>query len=84
MLSINSTDINEKALFILNPQDITFIKDVQKNITQSVVLPYEFYQSIKDKIEDEFYLFENNKALSNSSYKEFLDIEESFVEDLNR
>jgi len=76
MITINSSDIVKKPSYITQPKDITFVEDAKKHITKSVVLPYELYEKIKEKIEDELYLLNNAKALSKSSYEEFLEIEE--------
>lgn len=80
MLVINSSDIVKKPSYITRPTDITFVEDAKKHITKSVVLPYELYERLKEKIEDEVYLMNNKKALGEESYKEFLKIE-SVVED---
>jgi hypothetical protein len=82
MIAISSSDIVKKPSFITNPQDITFVNDMKKNITKSVVIPYEIYNRVKEKIEDELYLYENKKALGKSAYDEFLSIEDSFVKDV--
>lgn len=83
MLVINSSDIVKKPSYITRPTEITFIKDAKKHITKSVVLPYELYEKVKEKIEDELYLMNNKKALSRSSFDEFLEIE-PVVEELVR
>jgi len=75
MITINSSDIIKKPSYITRPTDITFVEDAKKHITKSVVLPYELYERIKEKIEDEVYLMNNKNALGDSSYKEFLEIE---------
>lgn len=75
MLVINSSDIVKKPSYITRPTDITFVEDAKKHITKSVVLPYELYERLKEKIEDEVYLMNNKKALGQESYKEFLEIE---------
>jgi len=80
MITINSSDFIKKPSYITKPTDITFVEDAKKHIIKSVVLPYELYEKFKEKIEDEIYLINNKKALSNQAYKEFLDIE-SVVED---
>jgi len=80
MITINSSDIIKKPSYITSPSDITFVEDAKKHITKSVVLPYELYERLKEKIEDEVYLMNNKKALDKESYNEFLDIE-SVVED---
>lgn len=81
MIRINSSDIIKKPSYVTRPTDITFIEDAKKHITRSVVLPYELYERLKEKIEDEVYLFNNKKALSKSANDEFLEIE-SVVEEL--
>jgi len=81
VIRINSSDIIKKPSYVTRPTDITFIEDAKKHITRSVVLPYELYERLKEKIEDEVYLFNNKKALSKSANDEFLEIE-SVVEEL--
>lgn len=44
------------------------------------MIPYELYEKLKVKIEDELYLLQNADALGANSYQEFLEIEE-IVED---
>lgn len=83
MITINSSDIVKKPSYITQPKDITFVEDAKKHITKSVVLPYDLYEKLKEKIEDELYLLNNAKALSKSSYEEFLEIEE-ICEDLTK
>jgi len=84
MITISSSDVIKKPSYITNPKEITFVNDAKKHITKSVVLPYKLYERLKEKIEDELYLLENEKALSKSSYDEFLEIEESFAKDLSK
>ncbi len=55
---------------------------MKKHIIKSVVLPYELYERVHEKIEDEMYLMRNSKALDKASYEEFKLIEEA-VEDLS-
>ncbi len=81
MIVINSSDIIKKPSFITKPTDITFVQDAKKHITKSVVLPYELYERVKEKIEDEIYLYNNKKALSREANDEFLEIE-SICEEL--
>lgn len=81
MLVINSSDFIKKPSYITQPLDITFVEDAKKHITKSVVLPYDLYEKVKEKIEDELYMIQNKKALSQTSYEEFLEIE-PVVEDL--
>ena len=76
MIKISSSDVIKKPSYITNPKEITIVEDAKKHIIKSVVLPYELYEKIKEKIEDEIYLMENKDALSETSYKEFLEIEE--------
>jgi len=83
MLTIASKDIIRTPSYITAPKEITFVKDAKKHIIKSVVFPYELYEQLREKIEDELYLIQNNKALSKSSYDEFLEIEE-VCEDLIR
>ena len=75
MITIKSSDIIKKPSYITQPSDITFVEDAKKHITKSVVLPYALYEKVKEKIEDELYLYTNAKALSNDSYNDFLEIE---------
>ncbi len=81
MIVINSSDFIKKPSYITQPLDITFVEDAKKHITKSVVLPFELYEKVKEKIEDELYLIQNKKALSQTSYDNFLQIE-TVVEDL--
>jgi len=81
MLTISSSDIIKKPSYITRPTDITFVEDAKKHITKSVVLPYEFYKLVQEKIEDELYLFQNKEALNSNAQAEFSEIEESFVGD---
>ncbi len=76
MIKISSSDVIKKPSYITNPKEITIVEDAKKHIIKSVVLPYELYEKIKEKLEDEIYLMENKDALSETSYKEFLEIEE--------
>lgn len=80
MITINSSDFIKKPSYITKPEDITFVKDAKKQLIKSVVIPYELYNQMKEKIEDELYLIRNQKALSKESYDAFLAIEE-VVED---
>jgi len=83
MIVVSSSDIIKKPSYITQPKDITFVEDAKKHITKSVVLPYELYEKLKEKIEDELYIINNEKALSKESYEDFLEIEE-VCEELNR
>lgn len=80
MIVINSSDFIKKPSYITQPADITFVEDAKKHITKSVVLPYSLYEKLKEKIEDELYILQNQNALNTKSYEEFLQIEE-VVED---
>ena len=75
MITISSSDIIRKPSYITQPTDITFVEDAKKHITKSVVLPYVLYLRLKETIEDEMYMMNNKKALGNTAYEEFLDIE---------
>ena len=81
MITISSSDIIKKPSYITRPEEITFVEDMKKHVIKSVVLPYELYERVREKIEDEMYLMRNAKALGEASNKEFLEIEE-VVEDL--
>jgi hypothetical protein len=81
MIVINSSDFIKKPSYITQPLDITFVEDAKKHITKSVVLPFELYEKVKEKIEDALYLIQNEKALSQVSYDDFLQIE-TVVENL--
>ena len=83
MIIINSSDFIKKPSYITNPKDITFVEDAKKHIKKSVIIPYELYEEIKEKIEDEIYLYQNKKALSKEAFEEFKDVEEAYIEDLN-
>ena len=82
MLTISSSDIIKKPSYITRPEDITFVEDMKKHIIKSVVLPYELYERVHEKIEDEMYLMRNAKALGKESYEEFKLVEE-VAEDLS-
>lgn len=75
MITINSSDFIKKPSYITKPADITFVEDTKQHITKSVVLPYALYEKLKEKIEDELYIMNNKKALSNEAYQEFLELE---------
>lgn len=76
MIVINSSDFIKKPSYITQPLDITFVEDAKKHITKSVILPFELYEKVKENIENELYLIQNQQALSQSSYEDFLQIEE--------
>ena len=75
MLTINSSDIIKKPSYITQPKNITFVEDAKKHIIKSVVIPYEMYKYLQEKIEDELYLLQNKDALCQKAYDEFLEIE---------
>lgn len=83
MLIISSSDIVKKPSYVTRPTEITFVEDAKQHITRSVVLPYALYERVKEKIEDEIYLFNNQKALSSTANDEFMQIE-PIAEDLVR
>jgi len=76
MITIASRDIIKTPSYITSPKDITFVEDAKKHIIKSVVFPYDIYEKLREKIEDELYLIQNEKALSQKSYDEFLEIED--------
>ena len=75
MLIINSSDVIKKPSYITKPKEITLVEDAKQHIIRSVVIPYKLYEKLKDKIEDELYLMNNQDALSQEAYNEFMDIE---------
>ena len=81
MLTISASDIIKKPSYVTRPEDITFVEDMKKHIIKSVVLPYDLYERVHERIEDEMYLMRNAKALGNDSYDDFNLIEE-VAEDL--
>ena len=76
MITIASRDIIKTPSYITSPKDITFVEDAKKHIIKSVVFPYDIYEKLREKIEDELYLIQNEKALSQKNYDEFLEIED--------
>jgi len=82
MITISSSDIIKKPSYVTRPKEITFVEDMKKHVIKSVVLPYDLYERVREKIEDEMYLMRNTKALGEEAYEEFLEIEE-VVEDLD-
>jgi len=68
MIAISSSDIVKKPSYITNPTDITFVKDMKKNITKSVVIPYEIYSNIKESIEYQIWL-QKNKGLLEDNFE---------------
>ena len=81
MITISSSDIIKKPSYITRPTEITFVEDMKKHVIKSVVLPYDLYERVREKIEDEMYLMRNAKALGKEAYDEFLETED-IVEDL--
>jgi hypothetical protein len=82
MITISSSDIVKKPSYITRPTEITFVEDMKKHVIKSVVIPYELYERVKEKIEDEMYMMRNAEALGKEAYEEFLETEE-VVEDLS-
>lgn len=64
MITVSTSEIVKKPRLISAPDDITLIEDARKHEPRSVLLPYDLYLRIKEKIEDEIYLYNNAKALS--------------------
>lgn len=64
MTTVSTTEISRKPSLISSPRGITIIEDGRKHEPKSVLLPYEFFLRIREKIEDEIYLEENREALS--------------------
>ncbi len=82
MITISSSDIVKKPSYITRPKEITFVEDMKKHVIKSVVIPYELYERVREKIEDEMYMMRNAEALGKEAYEEFLETEE-VVEDLS-
>jgi hypothetical protein len=82
MITISSSDIVKKPSYITRPTEITFVEDMKKHVIKSVVIPYELYERVREKIEDEMYMMRNAEALGKEAYEEFLETEE-VVEDLS-
>lgn len=81
MTTVTTTDILRHPALLNATNGITLIEDGRRHEPKSVLLPYALYQKVKEQIEDELYLMDNQKALGGEAYKEFLNIEE-IVEDL--
>lgn len=79
MLTISTSDITKKPSYISRPSEITLIEDAKKHEPRSVVLPYELYMRLKEQIEDELYLWQNAKALSDTERLD--DIETAYCVD---
>ncbi len=82
MITISSSDIIKKPSYITRPEEITFVEDMKKHVIKSVVIPYDLYERVREKIEDEMYLMRNAKALGEKAYDEFMEIE-NIVEDFD-
>ena len=76
MFTIASRDIIKTPSYITSPKEITFVEDAKRHVIKIVVFPYELYEQLREKIEDELYIIQNKKALSKESYSEFLETEE--------
>jgi len=83
MISITSSDVIKKPSYITNPRDVTLIEDAKKHVVKSVVIPYSLYEKIREKIEDEIYLVQNEKALCAKAQEEFVAVEEAYIEDMS-
>ena len=82
MFSITSSDVIKKPSYVTQPKEVTFVEDAKRHVIKSVILPYELYEKIREKLEDEIYLMQNREALSQKSYENFLEIEDAAAEDL--
>ena len=51
MITISVSDIIKKPSYITRPTEITLVEDAKKHIKHSVVLPYELYEQVREKIE---------------------------------
>ncbi len=63
MITVSTSDIVKKPRLISAPEEITMIEDARSHTPKSVLLPIELYEMVKEKIEDELYLYKNTKAL---------------------
>ncbi len=75
MITISSSDIVKKPSYVSRPKEVTFVEDAKQHVIRSVVIPYEIYEKIREKIEDELYLAANAAALGEEAYGDFLQIE---------
>ncbi len=82
MFFISASDIIKKPSYVTQPKEITFVEDAKRHVIKSVILPYDLYEKIREKLEDEIYLMQNKEALSQKNYESFLEIEEAGAEDL--
>ena len=76
MLTISSSDIVKKLSYVTKPEEIIFVEDANQHVIRSVVMPYNIYEMIREKIEDELYLAANSSALSQEAYDGFLEMED--------
>jgi hypothetical protein len=75
MITISSSDIVKRPSCVSRPKEVTFVEDAKQHVIRSVVIPYELYEKIREKIEDELYLAANAQALSAEAYDDFRQIE---------
>lgn len=76
MTTVTTTDILRHPALLNATDGITLIEDGRRHEPKSVLLPYALYQKVQERIEDELYLMNNQKALGTEAYQEFLEIEE--------
>ncbi len=81
MTTVTTTDILRHPALLNATQGITVIEDGRRHEPKSVLLPYSVFKKVKERIEDELYLLQNQKALGAEAYREFLEME-AIVEDL--
>ncbi len=55
MITISSSDVIKKPSYITNPKEVTIVEDAKKHIIKRVVIPYDLYEKLREKIEDELY-----------------------------
>jgi hypothetical protein len=79
MITVSTSEIVKKPRLISAPDDVTLIEDARKHEPRSVLLPYDLYLRVKEKIEDEVYLYNNAKALCAT-----FDEPEAVIEELGR
>ncbi len=75
MTTVTTTDILRRPALLNANEGITLIEDGRRHEPKSVLLPYNLYKKVKERIEDELYLMSNQKALGTDAYREFMDIE---------
>ena len=56
MFFISASDIIKKPSYVTQPKEITFVEDAKRHVIKSVILPYDLYEKIREKLEDEIYL----------------------------